>query len=155
MSRLLFVLLLFIGCGHSLTSNAEERNNPMRSLVVDMHYQSLMANGWTAQEAVFIDQGLALSRNTTVSVAAAAGAAEVTLNNVEGFAAGMLIAYQSTDGEFYPGRVYKLVGGNVVRLDRAIVAPIAAGGLFGNFYMNDAHPGRHGGAQLPTMHCAS
>lgn len=148
LSRLLVVLLLFIGCGHSLTSNAEERNNPMHSLVVDMHYQSLMANGWTAQEAVFIDQGLALSRNTTVSVAAAAGTAEVTLNNVEGFAAGMLIVYQSTDGEFYPGRIYKLVGGNVVRLDRAIVAPIAAGGLFGNFYMNDAHPGRHGGGAI-------
>lgn len=120
----------------------------MSTLVVNMHYQTLLATGWTQAEADFASQGLGENRATTTTAAVAVGATDIPVSSMAGLAAGMLIAMQADNGEFYSGRIYKIVNGSTLRLDRAITAPVAAGAVIGNFYRNDAHPNLNGGAAI-------
>jgi len=117
----------------------------MHSLVVDMHYQTLCATGWTQQDANLLQQGLDGARSTTLSQSTTVGTYDLTVSSADGFAAGMMIAYQATGGEFYPAKIYKMMGGNVLRLDRPIVAASTAGAIAGPLYGNDAHPNLYGG----------
>lgn len=138
-----FLCLFATAC--PLLASAAPRSDNMQSIVVDMHYQSLCATGWTSQDADFIQQGLQSSRRVLTTAPAAAGAYDLVVDSMAGISAGMMVAYQGADGDFYPSKVYKVLSSNSIRLDRPLVTAVAAGAIVGNFYRDDAHPNDYGG----------
>lgn len=112
--------------------------------VIDMHFGSLCGSGWTASEPPFSVAGYSVTATSSVSI----GATEIPVNTSMNFAAGMMITYVGTDGQYYPARLQAILAGPIFRLDRQTVAPIANGGLIWNVYRDDAHPNTPGGQMI-------